>query len=122
MDKNTITGFILIAAILIVFSWWNQPSEEQVAELRKQDSIAAVEKQKAEQASKAKAEAEKAKKADQLAEIAQDTTALFHQALQGSAQDVVLKNSKLELTFSTKGATIQKAIIKGFEDRVAIPT
>ena len=71
MDKNTITGFILIAAILIVFSWWNQPSEEQVAELRKQDSIAAVEKQKAEQASKAKAEAEKAKKADQLAEIAQ---------------------------------------------------
>ena len=43
MDKNTITGFILIAAILIVFSWWNQPSEEQVAELRKQDSIAAVE-------------------------------------------------------------------------------
>ena len=65
MDKNTITGFILIAAILIVFSWWNQPSEEQVAELRKQDSIAAVEKQKAEQASKAKAEAEKqARKAE----------------------------------------------------------
>ena len=121
MDKNTITGFILIAAILIVFSWWNQPSEEQVAELRKQDSIAAVEKQKAEQASKAKGEAEKAKKADQLAEIAQDTTALFHQALQGSAQDVVLKNSKLELTFSTKGATIQKAVIKGFEDRVDNP-
>ena len=121
MDKNTITGFILIAAILIVFSWWNQPSEEQIAEFRKQDSIAAVEKQKAEETKKASEEAKKAEKASQLAENAQDTTALFYKAQNGSAQDIVLKNSKLELVFSTKGATIQKATIKGFEDRVDNP-
>ena len=33
MDKNTITGFILIAAVLIGFSWWNKPSEEQMAQM-----------------------------------------------------------------------------------------
>ena len=39
MDKNTITGFILIAAVLIGFSWWNKPSEEQMAQMRQQDSL-----------------------------------------------------------------------------------
>ena len=29
MDKNTITGFVLIALILFGFAWWQHPSEEQ---------------------------------------------------------------------------------------------
>ena len=35
----------------------------------------------------------------------------------GTAKDVVLKNSKLELTLSTKGGTVGKAVIKDFKDR-----
>ncbi len=31
MDKNTIIGFVLIAAVLIGFSMWNQPSDEELA-------------------------------------------------------------------------------------------
>ena len=31
MDKNTITGFVLIAALLIGFSWYNKPSDEEIA-------------------------------------------------------------------------------------------
>ena len=46
-----------------------------------------------------------------------DTTALFHEALQGEAQDIVLQNEKLQLTLNTKGGTVTKAVIKGFEDR-----
>ena len=42
MDKNTITGFILIALVLIGFSWYTKPTEEQIAAQRAQDSIAAV--------------------------------------------------------------------------------
>ena len=49
MDKNTIIGFVLIAAVLIGFSWWSRPSDEEIAQQRIQDSIAAVAKQKAEQ-------------------------------------------------------------------------
>ena len=35
MDKNTITGFVLIALILFGFAWWQQPSEEQLEQQRK---------------------------------------------------------------------------------------
>ena len=44
MNRDTIIGFVLIALVLIGFSWWNQPSAEQVEAARKQDSIAQVQK------------------------------------------------------------------------------
>ena len=114
MDKNTITGLVLMGLLLIGFSWWSQPSSEQKAEMMRQDSIAAVMKQKAE-TSKKNAEAKHL--AEQKAKQEADTTALFHEALQGEAQDIVLKNEKLQLTLNTKGGTVTKAVIKGFKDR-----
>ena len=43
MDKNTWIGFLLIAAIVVGFSFLNRPSEEELAERRRvQDSIAYV--------------------------------------------------------------------------------
>lgn len=114
MDKNTITGLVLMGLLLIGFSWWSQPSSEQKAEMMRQDSIAAVMKQKAE-TSKKNAEAKHL--AEQKAKQEADTTALFHEALQGEAQNIVLKNEKLNLTLSTKGGTVTKAVIKGFKDK-----
>lgn len=112
MDKNTIIGFVLIAAVLIGFSWWSRPSEEELAQQRIQDSITAIAKQKAEQKLKAEQEAAKANSASQAVE---DTTAAFYKAMSGKAQNVVLKNSKVELTFNTKGGVVEKAVIKGFK-------
>ncbi len=112
MDKNTIIGFVLIAAVLIGFSWWSRPSEEEIAQQRIQDSITAVAKQKAEQKLKTEQEAAKANVANQTVE---DTTAAFYKAMSGKAQSVVLKNSKLELTLNTKGGVVEKAVIKGFK-------
>ena len=114
MDKNTIIGFVLIAVVLIGFSWYNQPSAEQIEAQRKEDSIAAVIKENA--AKKQQAEAE-AKKQQAEAAAQGDTTSLFFSALNGENQPVVLKNGKVELTIGTKGGTISKAIIKGFEDK-----
>ena len=56
MNKDTLIGFALIALVLIGFSWWNQPSAEQIEAARMQDSIAAVAKEKAEKAAKEAAE------------------------------------------------------------------
>ena len=114
MDKNTITGLVLMGLLLIGFSWWSQPSSEQKAEMMRQDSIAAVMKQKAE-TNKKNAEAKHL--AEQKAKQEADTTALFHEALQGEAQDIVLQNEKLQLTLNTKGGTVTKAVIKGFKDK-----
>ncbi len=112
MNRDTIIGFVLIALVLIGFSWWNQPSAEQIEAARKQDSIAAVMQEQAakEQKQKAKAVAD----STAVDSTAVDTTALFHSALNGTSQQVMLKNDKLELTLDTKGGIIRKAVIKGY--------
>ena len=112
MNRDTIIGFILIAVVLIGFSWWNQPSAEQIEAARKQDSIAAVMK---EQSAETKKNADQQVKAAIDSAAQADTTALFHQALNGTSQKVVLKNSKLELTLDSKGGIIKKAVIKDFK-------
>lgn len=113
MDKNTIIGFVLIAALLIGFSWYTQPSEEDIAKQRMQDSITALAKKKAEESRNAEAQA-----SNQNAQnnVNADTTAVFYKSLSGKAQNIILKNSKLELTLSTKGGTVEKAVIKDFKD------
>ena len=111
MDKNNIIGFVLIAALLIGFSWWSQPSEEQQRAQFVQDSIATVKKEQAEKAAKLAAAK---KQAEAKEKIQSDSTALFYSALNGKAEQVVLKNKKVELTLNTKGGTVEKAIIKGY--------
>ena len=113
MNRDTIIGFVLIALVLIGFSWYNQPSAEEIEAAQKQDSIAAVMKENA--AKKQKAD-EAARKAQAEAAAKGDSTALFYAALNGSDQPIVLKNDKVELTFNTKGGTISKAVIKNFEN------
>ena len=53
MDKNTITGLVIIFLILIGFSYFTRPSEEQMKAIqRQQDSIAQVERQRMELATR----------------------------------------------------------------------
>ena len=115
MDKNNIIGFVLIALVLIGYSWYAKPSKEQERAQFVQDSIAQAKRQQAEQDAKTAAfnrqQAAKQK-------IAADTTALFHSALTGQAKDIVLKNSKVAVTLSTKGATVTKAIINNYKDNI----
>ena len=112
MNKDTIIGFVLIAVVLIGFSWYNQPSAEEIEAARLQDSIESVMKEKAVQEQKIAQEKQQVT-VDSAA--LNDTTALFHQAMNGTSQKVVLKNSKLELTLDTKGGIIKKAVIKNFK-------
>ena len=50
MDKNNIIGFLLIAAVLIGFSWYNQPSAEEQRAAFVKDSIEQVNKSQSEKA------------------------------------------------------------------------
>ena len=111
MNKNNIFGFLLIAVVLIGFSWYNQPSAEEQRAAFVQDSIAKAKHAEMEKASKTAAVK---RQADAKAKIEADSTALFYSALKGQAQKVVLKNEKVELTLNTKGGTVEKAVIKGY--------
>ncbi|HIV84745.1 membrane protein insertase YidC [Marseilla massiliensis] len=114
MNKNTTIGLILMALLIFGYGWYVQPSEEQIAMQRQQDSIANAIKQQAEKEQKM-AEANRKAKAAERAK--NDTTALFYSALNGKSQQVVLKNSSVELTLDTKGGVVKKARILGFKDR-----
>ena len=111
MDKNNIIGFLLIAAVLIGFSWYNQPSAEEQRAAFVKDSIEQANKSQSEKA--AQMEKNKRQQAEKQ-KVLSDTTSLFHKALTGNVEQIVLKNKKVELTFSSKGAYVEQAVIKGY--------
>ena len=111
MNKNNIIGFLLIALVLIGFSWYTQPSAEEQRAAFVQDSIAKAKHAEIEKASKAAAAK---RQANTKAKIEADSTALFYSALKGQEKKIVLKNEKVELTLNTKGGTVEKAVIKGY--------
>ena len=93
MNRDTIIGFVLIALVLIGFSWYNSPSKEDIEAARLQDSLAVVAQENAQKTEKQKTLA----KQEQEEVAKTDSSALFFGALNGKSEKVVLKNTKLEL-------------------------
>lgn len=117
MDKNTITGFILIAIVLVVFGYLSRPSEAEIEAQLRQDSIEAAAREQAMQEVKAKEEAETL----QQVQAAQDSTSLFFAHRTGEAQKIVLQNELLELTFNTRGGCVEKAVLKNYKNQEGKP-
>ena len=112
MDKNTVTGFILIALVLIGFSWWSRPSEAQLQEMARQDSIAQVEK------AKLQARLDKqALAAEAAREAVVDSTSVLFAARQGSAQTIMLKNELLSVGISTQGGVVESATLRNYNNQ-----
>ena len=112
MDKNTITGLVLIGILLVGFSFLSRPSEEQIAaQKRYYDSIALVQQQ--EEALKAKTEAALANSKKEAASAA-DSSSLFFNALQGTDSKVSIQNNVAEITFTTKGGRVYSAMLKDY--------
>ena len=116
MDKNTVTGFILMALVLVLFSWYSRPSEAQLKAQRERDSIAA-----AQFAEQQKAEAEAAEKAlsASAAEdtLALDSTSALFAASQGSEQRLTLENDLVKVTINTRGGMIEDVELKNYKDQ-----
>ena len=123
MDKNTITGFILMALVLIGFSWYSRPSEEQIRAQHERDSIAAVQQAEAE---KAQAEAAALSQSSALSGSAAenalpDSTSILFAASQGTEQLITLENDLVKLTLNTRGGVVEEAVIKGHLDQQKQP-
>ena len=113
MDKNTIIGIVLMVAVVIGFSYYSRPSEAEIQARRTQDSIEAVNREKAEAAIQA---AETAEMNRQLA-AAMDSTTQFYAHRQGEARPIVLQNECVRLTLNTKGGTVEKAELKQYKNQ-----
>ncbi|MBS2100057.1 membrane protein insertase YidC [Carboxylicivirga linearis] len=125
MDRNSITGIILIVLIFGFFTWWNQPSDEELAEQKRvRDSIALVEQQNAEAERQAKAAADLAEETKVVEEkdsatIAQEKSSrygLLADAAEGEQSFVTLENDVMKLTLSNKGARVYSVELKEYKN------
>ena len=123
MDKNTITGFVLIGVVLFAFSWFNRPTPEQIeAQRRYQDSLAQIELAQ---------QMELAQKVQQAAMLQDSINNLpdsvrmqnmrqrfgdFAKAMTGEERQTTIENELLELRVSNKGGRIVYARLKEYDD------
>ena len=125
MDKKTWIGFILIAAIIIGFSFINRPSKEELAERKRvQDSIALVHAQEAEalrvseQISaqiQAQQNSNEEVTPDELAQQIVAVYGAFAPAAQGEEGIITLENSKVRLGISRRGGRVAQAELKEYK-------
>lgn len=123
MDKNTITGFLLILLIIIGFSWLNKPNKEQMEAARlqqmKQDSIALVESQRQ---NNAVAETS-AVKMDSLSvdSVNNNKYGSFAKFLKGDNQYSTISNNLMELKMASKGGRIASVKLKNYVTGDSLP-
>src|SRR5574344_611109 len=117
MDKNTIIGFVLIAAILIGFSWLNKPSEEELAKRKHyNDSITLVN-----QANEAAALLQQEMQQNDTATKETVVPTLSLKTSMGTEEFVTIENDLLKLVFSTKGGFVYSAELKQFRTHDSLP-
>lgn len=122
MDKKSIIGLILIFGIFVGYMFWVAPSKEEMAERQRiyDSTVAAnLEAQRIED-SIAAAQA----RMDSLAAIGDTSVTgirrnvpdmgVFNAAAQGEAQEIVMSNEKMQITFSTLGARVDKVVLNDY--------
>ena len=122
MDKNTIIGFLLIAALLFGYSWLNQPSQEELAQSRYNDSIAYVQAQ--EMKNLLSTEQESTEEVSDSAVFdakIKSKYGVFSNASQGVSEKITLSNNLLDLQFDTKGGMLSKATLKEYSRYDSLP-
>ncbi|QEC52746.1 protein translocase subunit yidC [Anseongella ginsenosidimutans] len=110
MDRNTFTGLLIIAAILLAFTYFMRPSEADLKrEQLLQDSLKRVAAGVAQQpAGDSMANAKVAEKTIDSALL----SGPFGSAITGEEQLVTLENDVLKLTLNTKGGRIASVELK----------
>ena len=119
MDRNTITGLVVIALILIGYSYFMSPSKEELKAMHVRDSIARVEAQRA-------AALEKERQADfaaqqQNTETQQAGTEAIFKQDSLPVEQYTLENNKIKLHINTKGGCIDYVDLKGYLTHDSLP-
>ena len=135
MDKNTVIGLLLITAIIVVFTIYNRPSQEQIAEQQRlRDSTALVQAQRAEIAAESELQPANNHLNDDSVinqgsnvsdffsagtpynEVVADSASGNLNLVEETAKEeiVVLENEKLRLLLNTHGGKIQSVQLKEY--------
>jgi len=125
MDRKSIIGIALIFVILVVFSYINQPSKDEIeaAKLRR-DSIEQVEAQKALEQQKLLEEQARQQDAIEVGDTAtqqeleqakESELGIFGRAALGKEEFSTLENDRMIITFSNKGGRIYSVELKDYK-------
>ncbi|WP_108823102.1 membrane protein insertase YidC [Dysgonomonas sp. Marseille-P4361] len=128
MDKNMITGFVLIAAVIIGFTLLNKPSEEEIARQKEQfrkDSIEYAQTQQQARDFTNEKLAEEKKESDSLDSffattqptdsLVRSTTDSLPAVNNKNEELITLENNKVKVTLSTKGGKMVSAQLKNYK-------
>lgn len=137
MNRNSIIGFILIAAIMIAYTIWMTPSaEEMAAKQRVADSVQAVQQQKAIELAKtefkkdsiSKLSLQETNTSNQAQEVEageygdlKEKYDVFANSAKGDDENIFLENELLRLEISPKGGHIVNVELKDFKTYDSLP-
>lgn len=107
MDRNTLTGLVLIGLILTVFSIFNQPSDEDIKKKAKTEQVNAKEK--------AASKKESAKAADIKTNAKEKKQVKEHLDESVKGEIITLENDKLIIDFNTKGGLVAAVYLKNYK-------
>lgn len=133
MDRNTIIGLLLIFVILIGYSMWQQPSPEEIQRQQEiRDSIARVEKERAqaieEQAKEqsqdqntAQPQETSSEKQDEPEQLDESMLGPFTSASRGEDEDYTIITDKMEVKLSSKGGRISQVRLRNYQTYDSLP-
>jgi len=118
MDKNQSIGFLLMAALLLIYFWFFAPKPKPQTETSPNvvESNEATNQTTIQQNEPANTEIQET---PANADITEESTAqygIFASAINGEEKDYILENDKINITFSSKGGTFTKVILKEYDD------
>ena len=122
MDRNTIIGFVLMGAVLVLFTWLGRPSEEQLAEQQRyNDSIAAVQQKKEAEATLIAETAPTTLPHTEMSDSALVAERMrvfgdLAQATSGTEETLTLENDSISISLSTKGGMIVSSELKKYKN------
>ena len=134
MDKNSIIGIVLIGIILIGYSFYMQPTEEQL-KLQKeqaivvQDSLLALERHRAEAQIQQQSTISETTN-DTLSNVSADSLmnskltsafGVFANAAQGEDEYYIIENDLIKIKISSKGGRIVSAFVKNYDTFDSLP-
>ncbi|MDR0619529.1 MAG: membrane protein insertase YidC [Bacteroidales bacterium] len=125
MNKQSITGLVVIFLLLVGYSWWAAPSKEEVAKIEKEKYEAWIAQQREDSATRAKMAV-----ADSVALTVANTATggknidpnnPFSAALIGETKELTVNNGVFEITFGNKGGRIKQIKLLKYSTYDSLP-
>ncbi|WP_109697646.1 membrane protein insertase YidC [Chitinophaga deserti] len=122
MDRNSVIGFVLLGALLVGYIWWNQKSSQDAKiEKARQDSIANLNKPKAEQSKTvALGDSSAAVAPHDSARLSSEYGPFTHAAT-GAEATTILENKLVKITFTNKGGQPKEIQLLEFKSSAGQP-